>query len=353
MIHILSLRATKGSAAIQNGACGSGLLRRRCLLAMTASVFLLCGCIGSQNAEKVSVVSYGVKNPAGSTGMHTVLEGDTVYTVSKHYNLPMRDIITVNKLSAPYVLNVGYRMKLPAPNEYTVKEEDTLQSVANMFDTSAYELAQINHLNSPYRLEIGQVLRLPSLGTQVSVIAPSPQPSPRGGEGVRTDVRTGEGGKMITPEQKPVYQQPKVQKASAPVRAKIPDHVPARSGNGRFMQPVDGKIISGYGPKKGGLHNDGINIKVPKGTPVRAAENGVVVYSGSEIEGYGNLILVRHRDRYMTAYAHMDKMLVKRGATVKAGQSIGTVGSTGSVDTPQLHFEIRKGSKAVNPQKYL
>jgi len=119
------------------------------------------------------------------------------------------------------------------------------------------------------------------------------------------------------------------------------------------MRPVDGKIISNFGPKQGGLHNDGINIRAPKGTPVRAAQNGVVVYSGNDLEGYGNLILVRHQNNMMSAYAHLDKTLIKRGDTVKQGQSIGTVGSTGQVNTPQLHFEIRKGTKALNPVKYL
>lgn len=333
------------------------------LLLSSITCLALCGCItSSQNPEKVSVMRYGTQNPAGSTGMHTVLEGDTVYSVAKHYNLPIRDIITVNSISAPYKLNVGYRIKLPAPNEYTVKKDDTLEIVADLFDTSAYELAQTNHLNPPYKLEVGQVLRLPSLGTQVSMAMPAaPAPSVRSTPIVQPDM-----GEEITgpapqtavnaypPQPQPVPQaKPQIQQASAASRAKIPEHVPARTGNGKFMEPVSGRVISSYGPKEGGLHNDGINIKAPKGTPVRAAENGVVVYSGNEIEGYGNLILVRHQDGYMTAYAHMDKMLVERGATVKAGQSIGTVGSTGSVDSPQLHFEIRKGSKAVDPQKYL
>ena len=119
------------------------------------------------------------------------------------------------------------------------------------------------------------------------------------------------------------------------------------------MRPVDGKVISGFGPKEGGLHNDGINIKAPKGTPVRAAENGVVAYVGSEMAGYGNLVLIKHQDRWITAYAHMDKTLVKKGDVVKAGQSIGTVGSTGGVESAQLHFEVRKGTQAVNPNSYL
>jgi murein DD-endopeptidase MepM/ murein hydrolase activator NlpD len=133
----------------------------------------------------------------------------------------------------------------------------------------------------------------------------------------------------------------------------IAPKVPPRMGSGKFMRPVDGKVISGYGPKDDGLHNDGINIKAPKGTAVRAADNGVVAYTGSGMSGYGNLVLIRHQDRWMTAYAHMDKILVKKGDVIKAGQSIGTVGATGQVDSSQLHFEVRKGTQAVDPVKYL
>ena len=139
----------------------------------------------------------------------------------------------------------------------------------------------------------------------------------------------------------------------APNQPSIAPAVPARAASGKFMRPVDGKEISGFGPKSDGLHNDGVNIKAARGTPVRAADNGVVAYTGSEMQGYGNLVLIRHADRWMTAYAHMDKTLVKKGDVVRAGQSIGTVGSTGGVDAPQLHFEVRQGTEAMDPDRYL
>jgi murein DD-endopeptidase MepM/ murein hydrolase activator NlpD len=137
----------------------------------------------------------------------------------------------------------------------------------------------------------------------------------------------------------------------------VPEPIPAnvvltRSVKG-FLKPVGGQIISGYGGKADGLHNDGVNIKATRGDAVRAAEQGVVVYNGNQIEGYGNMVLIRHADGFMTAYAHMDKMLVKKGERVSRGQTIGTVGSTGHVSTPQLHFEIRKGKDAVNPAQYI
>lgn len=300
-------------------------------------------------------VSYGLQPGAGSAGMHTVLAGDTVYTVSKQYNLPVKDIVIVNSLSAPYRLNAGFRLKLPPPNEYTVKPGDTIYTVASLFDVPQSEIVTLNKLSAPYKLKSGMVLRLPSpkQKEQPQVMAmqnSSPmqmEPVPRPGA-VEREVLAPRTAAGTTPPQ-PTAQ---VQTVST-IPPKLPDTVPPRTGNGKFMMPVQGKIISAYGPKLDGLHNDGINIKAPSGTPVRAAENGTIVFAGSELKGYGNLVIIRHADKFMTAYAHMQKILVKRGETVKAGQSIGTVGETGGVDSPQLHFEIRKGSDALDPQKYL
>ncbi|MFD1623219.1 peptidoglycan DD-metalloendopeptidase family protein [Azospirillum griseum] len=128
-----------------------------------------------------------------------------------------------------------------------------------------------------------------------------------------------------------------------------PDAAPPPRGGTRFLWPVKGRLISNYGPKPDGLHNDGLNIAAAKGTPVVAADNGIVAYAGNELRGFGNLLLVKHADGWITAYAHLDRIEVERGATVKRGQTIGRVGQTGSVTSPQLHFELRKGSQAVDP----
>ena len=101
------------------------------------------------------------------------------------------------------------------------------------------------------------------------------------------------------------------------------------------------------------MHNDGVNIAAPLGAPVLAADNGVVAYAGKEIRGFGNLLLIKHDGGLITAYAHTDTLLVGRGDTVTRGQVIGKVGTTGGVDTPQLHFEVRQGTRAVDPKRYL
>ena len=140
--------------------------------------------------------------------------------------------------------------------------------------------------------------------------------------------------------------------ASANTQNKVAD-LPADDGAPGMRWPVRGKVISAYGPKSNGLKNEGINIAVPEGTSVRAAESGVVAYAGNELKGYGNLVLIRHEDGYVTAYAHAKELFVKRGDTVKRGDVIAKAGQTGSVSSPQLHFEVRKGATALDPLKYL
>ncbi len=300
------------------------------------SLGVLAGCLRQPPAP---VTLYGKSSGEGSAGVHNVSAGDTLWSVAQRYNLVMRDIIYYNHLSAPFKLAVGQRLRLPPPLEYEVKSGDNLYAISRLFDVSLHEVARMNHLSPPYTITPGRVLQLPSESgkvqeeTKVAVAArPAAKPS------------------VVSPlsNQKP---EPAA-KPTRQARAKITAKTPARSSS-KFLQPTSGKVISSYGSKAGGLHNDGINIAAARGAPVAAAENGVVVYVGDELKGSGNLILVRHADQWMSAYAHLDKIDVARGAVVKRGQTIGAVGSTGAVNSPQLHFEIRRGTRAINPARYL
>ena len=120
-----------------------------------------------------------------------------------------------------------------------------------------------------------------------------------------------------------------------------------------FGWPVRGRVIAGFGSKPDGTQNDGINLAVPEGTPIKAADDGVVAYAGNELRSYGNLVLISHANGFVSAYAHAGELMVKRGDTVKRGQVIAHAGQTGNVTSPQLHFEIRKGSTPVDPTQYL
>ena len=144
--------------------------------------------------------------------------------------------------------------------------------------------------------------------------------------------------------------------SATPAAAATPTPAKAAEATGSletFRWPVRGRIIAAYGAKTNGKSNDGINVAVPEGTPVKAAEDGVVAYAGNELKGYGNLVLVRHSNGYVTAYAHASQLMVKRGQSIKRGQVIAKSGQTGDASSPQLHFEIRKGSTPVDPLRFL
>ena len=297
----------------------------------------LAGCFARQ--APAPVLHFGLsQGGASSAGVHIVERGDTLYSISERYNLPIQEIAHLNNLYAPFYLEVGQRLDLPPPTEYTVQDGDNVYRIARIFDVSLSEITQRNSLRAPYRVYPGDVLRLPS--SALEALPPTP--------GVKMASLSSSSASRTT------RVKPKARSIPKRKLEKITARTPKRaSTSGKFLKPVHGRVLSGFGPKKDGLHNDGINIAAPKGAPVRAAENGVVVYAGSELKGSGNLVLIRHRDRYMTAYAHMDKILIKRGQTIKRGATIGTVGSSGNVSKPQLHFEVRKGTRAINPTKYL
>ena len=235
----------------------------------------------------------------------------------------------------------GQRLRLPAPQIYEVRSGDSLYTVSRLFNVSQSELADINGLSSPYTILAGQKLKIPGI----------PDPNIRQASiqhsGVTASVPPVS--KSTLPTQKPQVQQA-VLKAE-PIKPITSQ--PSFSKPGQFMRPVNGKIVSTYGPKKNGLHNDGVNIEAPRGTAVKAAADGEVVYAGNGLKGYGNLILLKHGGRYLTAYGHLGEISVKKGDVIRTGQKIGTVGTSGQVKTPQLHFEIRKGTEALNPASYI
>ena len=255
----------------------------------------------------------------------TVGRGDTVYSIARRHKLSPRDIIDANRLRPPYELRIGQRLVLPQGRVHTVRRGEYLALIGQRYGVDTFSIARINAIRAPYTIFPGQKLRIPRTGgdAQVASASPSPKTQP-----------------TVTP----------TRTSPAPTRARVPQP-PKRSGT--FSWPVNGKLISGYGPKEKGLHNDGVNIAAPRGTAVKAAENGVVAYAGNEIRGFGNLLLIKHDGGWVTAYAHNDQLLVKRGDKVARGQVISKVGSTGSVSSPQLHFELRKGANAVNPEEYM
>ncbi len=264
----------------------------------------------------------------GSGSNVTVQKGDTLYSISRRYNVPIKDLININHLSSPYTLYVGQKIALPTKQYHVVQRGESLYSIARMHNVDVTSLSRVNNLSTPYALYVGQKLLLPgsvsSAPASTSKTASAPAP--------KTTVAASS------------TKQP---------QAYVPTTPPAKNRSAKFLWPVQGTVISGFGNLGKGRKNDGINIKAPLGTAVKAADAGTVAYAGSELKGFGNLILIKHTDGWITAYAHNDKMFVKKGQKVARGEKISTVGSTGSVTAPQLHFEVRNGKKAVNPRLYL
>ena len=292
-----------------------------------------------------------------------VQRGETVYSISRQTGASVGDIIAINNLQPPHELKTGQSLVLPAgahrthvaansqpnispasaivqttiPGTHRVKPGQTLYSISRAYGHTPDTVAAHNRIPAPFTLKVGQALHIPDKPHVVNTTytpstkqTPTPQPS------VQTPTNRVTTVAPVTPNRQTTKNQT----------------VPLMTSS-KFRWPVKGRVISQFGSKPGGGRNDGINIAVPEGTSVKAAENGVVAYAGNELKGYGNLILVRHQNNWVTAYAHNKELFVRRGDTVKRGQIIAKAGKTGSVTTPQLHFEIRKGAQAVDPYKYL
>lgn len=303
------------------------------------------------DADYLRVPMYGGVTMVQSVAEITVAPGDTLYSLAQMYGTTVDALARENNLSVPYALSVGQKLKVPVEkesgavqtvavpadantttrvelSEITVAAGDTLYSLSRRYSVPVNDLAVMNNLSAPFALSVGQKLKVPDLSS-----AP-----------VRS-VATTKVDSATVPVAKPK------EKISSDPTQKLPT-IGARSSS-KFSWPVRGRVLSAYGAKGDGLFNDGINIAAARGTTVGAAENGVVAYAGNEVKGMGNLIIIQHSGGWMTVYAHLDSMTVRRGNKVSVGQKIGTVGETGKVDEPQLHFEIRKGTKAYNPSTYL
>jgi murein DD-endopeptidase MepM/ murein hydrolase activator NlpD len=272
----------------------------------------------------------------------TVGPGDTVYALSRRHQVSERDIIIANNLKAPYRLTVGQRIVLPRGKEHTVVKDDNLFKISLTYNVDMYDLARANAIKPPYTIYVDQKLRLPGTSGTGTMVATA-QPKPTTTTTATTTQTTTE-----TSNQTKTVAAALQTKTTSKTNTAVPSP-PASTGKG-FVWPIRGRVISNFGAKDKGLHNDGINIAAPKGSPIQAAENGVVAYAGNELRGFGNLLLIKHADGYVSAYAHNAKLLVKRGDKIRKGQTIATVGSTGNVTSPQLHFELRKGKKALDPK---
>ncbi len=327
-----------------------------------------------------------VKSQTVATGATVRVEdGMTLYSIAKANGMTVQQLAEANSIAQPYTVSKGRILRIPgaataqlpaaqskkkvvslveeeqtaqaapAPlksgGAYTVQNGDTLYSLGRKFNVSPFTIASLNGLSKDKPLSLGKTIKIPA-GAKIAQAAKIPTDNSQ-------EQITDDGEQNLaaaTPAKKPApLALPKVQgeQVSAQDVPAIPDASSTPASGLAMRWPVRGKIISDFGKKPSGLKNEGINISVPEGTSIRAAESGVVAYAGNELKGYGNLILIRHAGGYVTAYAHAKSLNVKRGDTVKRGDVIAIAGQTGAVQSPQLHFEVRKGATALDPTKYL
>lgn len=250
----------------------------------------------------------------------TVLRGETLYDVSERTQTSLQDLIAANRLAAPYRLQAGQVLRLPSPNVHVVRRGETLLQIARAYSVDHRSLGAFNRIAPPFAVKPGDRIVLPQ-GARAAAATPR---------------RPGD---------------PPVARPQLPVSAPAPAASAAPAL--RWLWPVEGDILSGFGPKGDGRRNDGVNIAADRGAPIQAAADGEVVYAGNQIPGYGWLVLVRHTGGWVTAYAHADSLAVREGQQVRRGDQLGVVGQTGGRDRPQLHFQIRQGTRPVDPLRQM
>lgn len=296
----------------------------------------------SYNSGRIRLLNYDLRTELFGDIPSSIIvsKGDTLYSISRRYNVPLRDLITVNQLTPPYTLAVGQSLSIPTAKYHIVAKGDTLYNISKRYNIDLTTLSRLNNLSPPYTLSIGQKLALPAtISSSRNMYADTDD-----------EVWLPQKSTKVTSSKKSTVKKAQTKAKKTVLSSKT---TTAKKRTTKFAWPVKGTVISKFGTIGKGRNNDGINIKASKGTAVKAADKGTVVYSGNELKGFGNLILIRHSDGWITAYAHNQKLLVKKGQKVVRGEKIATVGDTGGVNEPQLHFEVRAGKKPVNPLTYL
>ena len=251
--------------------------------------------------------------------LYKVRKGDNLFSISRRFNISIQELIKVNKIQEPYKIFPNQSIFIPQSQMHIVVKGETLYSISRYYETTVFTLAKYNNIKNVNNIKVGKKIIIPKKSEKIKKI-----------KNKKWDSNFTK--KKIENNKNVILRDKKISK---------------------FIWPVKGKLLSKYGKSKEGFYNDGINIDSKKGTKVMSSQAGKVIYSGNEIPGYGNLILIKHSKNWITAYAHLNEVFTEKGKKVSKGQIIGSVGNTGNVRSPQLHFEIRKGKESVNPLKLL
>ena len=275
-----------------------------------------------------------------------IKKGDTLFSISRKNGVSLRKLIELNRLKAPYLIKKGEFLKIPGVHFHIAQMNETIYGIARAHGVNMRSLVKINKVKPPYKIKRGDRLQIPY---SEAVNNNSPTRSNKLKKKIKRN--------KVEIKKNFTFRKNYTKKdLKAPSQNLIlPSSTPSLSKNynPKFLWPVKGKVIVSFGPRKNGFFNDGINIAAKHGTVVRATGKGTVAYVGNQLQGFGNLVLIRHSGGWMSAYAHSSIVFVSRGSSVQRGQMIAKVGQTGNVGRPQLHFELRRGDRAVDPRKFL
>ncbi|QRG05143.1 peptidoglycan DD-metalloendopeptidase family protein [Xanthobacter dioxanivorans] len=286
-----------------------------------------------------------------AAGTHVVVAGETLGSIARMYNVSPASLGSVNGIEAGRTVRTGQTLIIPPGGNGAAQPRGSATAAAPAAGAKPPQVAAASGTLGTLPASATSTPAKPATGPVPAAAAAKPQTTApvvaQAAPPVAATPAKGASASAKAPETK-------VETAAKVSPVADADDSPRTPGSGpQFRAPVRGRVIASFGPKPGGARNDGVNFAVPEGTAVRAAEDGVVAYSGNELKDYGNLVLIKHSDGYVTAYAHNSELSVKRGDTVRRGQVIAKAGQSGGVTAPQLHFEIRKGSQPVDPGRYV
>lgn len=279
---------------------------------------------------------------------YEVQRGEHVDQLARNFSTTRDALLDANHIRAPYVIRPGQIIKVPVTKAYVARSGDTLIGVAKRFSVSPSELAQLNHIEMRAELRAGQEIGLPSsmrdLGPQRFESYAEAEPR-RSYTYTPPRSYTPHGYVTQVPQQPTMAPDAGYHAGAAPpppvAAPTLTDAQIQAAAHGRFIWPVQGNIVRKFGPLGIGQRNDGVDIKAAQGTVVKAAAPGEVVYAGNQVPGFGNLVLIKHADGWVTAYAHLDSISVQMRQQVSQNQVVGSVGMTGGLAEPELHFEVR------------
>ncbi|WP_247657787.1 M23 family metallopeptidase [Aquabacter sp. L1I39] len=293
------------------------------------------------------------RQPAGAT--HVVVGGETLTSIARSYNTTPAHLASVNGISQDAMLRVGQTLIVPPGASGNLAQIRPAPTPAKPSVVTAPAPVAASQPAPAIPAQTPTLQAAPTLASTLQPAKPATKPGSVPAASATPAPAAAAAPTSIAAATAPAAPaKSTTATATKTAAAEEAEDAPRAPGSGpQFRAPVRGRVISGFGPKPGGARNDGVNFAVPEGTAVRAAEDGTVAYAGNELKGYGNLVLIKHADGYVTAYAHNSELMVKKGDTIRRGQIIAKAGQTGGVTTPQLHFEIRKGSQPVDPSQYV